>query len=310
MMLDRLFYEDKGVLLQNLHSVTILGYLAVLFALALLFSHPLYLAGIFLVSALAVVTAGALEKWEFYLKAGLWMALLIMVINPLVSHAGKTILWRGPTLPILGNVSICLEAICYGAAMGIRLLAVLTIFCLAAAVVHPDKFLSLFSRFAHKSALVVSLATRMLPAAARDLAIAREMLQLRGVDYGAGNLKERLKKYSWLLDILLLSSLEGALQIAEAMQARAFGSGPRSCYRRELRRPRDLLCFTACCFALVFSCYAKAKGYGDYNYYPQLGVLVPHPASLILLGIILGSLALPLVLNWGWKHWPYLRSKI
>ncbi len=309
-MLEHLFYEDKGVLLQNLHSTAILGYLAVFFTLALLFSHPLYLAGIFLVGALAVVTAEALEKWEAYLKAGLWMALLVMLINPLVFHAGKTVIWRSPALPLLGNVSICLEAICYGAAMGIRLLAVLTIFCLASAVVHPDKFLSLFSRFAYKSALVVSLATRMLPAAARELANAREMLQLRGVDFAAGNLKERLKKYSRLLDILLLASLEGALQTAEAMQARAFGSGPRSCYRRELWRPRDLLCLTAGCLALVFSCYARVKGYGDYNYYLQLGVLVPNPASLILLAGILGSLALPLVLSWGWKHWPYLRLKI
>lgn len=309
-MLDRLFYEDKGVLLQNLHSVTALSYPSVLFALALLFSHPLYLAGIFFVSALAVVTAEAVEKWEFYLKAGIWMALLIMIINPLSFHGGKTIIWRGPTLPIVGDVSICLEAICYGAAMGIRLLSILTIFCLAAAVVHPDRFLSLFSRFAYKSALVVSLATRMLPAAARELAKARVMLQMRGVDYTAGNLKERLKKYSWLLDILLLSSLEGALQTAEAMQARAFGSGPRTRYRRELWRPRDLLCLASCCLALAFSFYAKAKGYADYNYYPQLGALVPHPSSPVLLGIILANLALPSLLNWGWKRCPYLRSKI
>lgn len=309
-MLEQLYYEDKGVLLQNLHSAAILGYLAVFFTLALLFSHPLYLAGIFLVAVLAIAAAEALEKWDAYLKAGLWMAVGIMLFNPLVFHGGKTVLWRTPSLPVVGHFTICLEALCYGAAMGIRLLAVLTVFCLASAAVHPDKFLSLFSRFAYKSALVVSLATRMLPAAARELTNAREMLQLRGVDFAAGNLRERLKKRSWLFDILLMSSIEGALQTAEAMQARAFGSGPRSCYRRELWQPRDLLCLAAACFALAFSCYARLKGYGDYSYYPQLGALVPDHLSLYLLAGILTSLASPLVLSWGWKHWPYLRSKI
>ncbi len=308
--MERLSYEEKGVFLQTLHTGVVLVYLGVLCVLALLFSHPLYLTGIFILGALAVIVSEAVEKWEMYLRMGIWMALLIMIINPLVFRTGKTVLWHGPTVPVLGKLDICLEAICYGAAMGIRLLAVLTVFCLYNAVVHPDKILSLFARYAYKSALVVSLATRMLPAVARDLANAREVQQLRGVDYGSGSLRERVRKHSWLLNIVLSSSLERALQVAEAMQARAFGTGPRSCYRRELRRPRDLLCFTAGILALLFSLLAKFKGYGDYTYYPQMGKLVESSSSVIWLGIILISLSLPVVLSWGWKHCPYLRSKI
>ncbi len=302
-MLDRLFYEDRGVLLQDLHTVALLGYLGALFVLALLFSHPLYLLAVLAAGALGVAAAGALEKWEFYLKFGLWMALLIMVLNPLVFHAGKTVIWQA------GPVKVCLEAVCYGAAMGVRLLAVLTVCCLGSATIHPDRLLALFSRFAYKSALVAALATKMLPAAARDLANAREVLQVRGVDFEAGSFRERLKKHSWLFDILLVSSLEGALQIAEAMQARAFGSGPRSCYRRELARPRDAVCLAASLLALVLSAYAKASGSGDYTYYPRLAPLADGSSLILLLGILL-ALSVPAILSWGWKHWPCLRSKI
>lgn len=302
-MLDRLFYEDRGILLQDLHTVALLGYLGVLFILALLFSHPLYLLAVLVAGALGVVAAGALDKWELYLKFGLWMALLLMVINPLVSQAGKTVLWQA------GPVKVCLEAVCYGAAMATRLLAVLTVFCLGSATVHPDKLLTLFSRLAYKSALVAALATRMLPAATRDLANAREALQVRGVDFGAGSFRERLKKQAWLLDILLVSSLEGALETAEAMQARAFGSGPRSCYRRELARPRDAVCLAASLLALTFSVYAKISGFVDYTYYPRLASLADGSSPAVLAGILL-SLSVPAILSWGWKHWPYLRSKI
>ncbi|HAA89561.1 MAG: ABC-type cobalt transport system, permease component CbiQ [Thermoanaerobacterales bacterium 50_218] len=309
-MFQKLFYEEKGSFLQTLHPGVALLYLGVLFTLALLFSHPLYLIGIFVISALLVVASGVTEKWEFYLEIGVWMSLFVMVINPLVYHSGKTVLWHGPTLPVLGKMDICLEAICYGAVMGVRLLAVLTVFCLYTAVVHPDKVLNLFSRFFYRSALVVSLATRMLPAIARDLSSACEVQQLRGVDFASGRLKERVRKYSWLLNIVLLSSLEGALQIAEAMEARAFGSGPRSCYQRQLTRPRDYLCCAAGITGLLLALYAKFQGYGDFAYYPQLGDLFEGPATVVWLGIILGALSLPVALSWGWKYCPSLRSRI
>lgn len=309
MQLEKLFYEEKNVFLQTLHPGVVIFYLGVLFALALLYSHPFYLLGVLIISVLLVISAEITEKWEIYLTIGLWMALLVLIVNPLVYHSGKTILWHGPVLPVLGKMDICLEALCYGAVMGIRLLAVLTVFCLYTAVVHPDKFLNFFSRFAYKSALVVALATRMLPAVARDLANARDVQQLRGVNFAVGNIKDRVKKYSWLLNIVLLSSLEGALQIAEAMEARAFGSSSRSCYRSHLTRPRDLLCLASGFLGLFLAFWAKAQGYGDFVYYPLLGNPL-ELRELIWLVIILSTLSLPIVFSWGWRFCPFLRSKI
>ena len=302
-MLDRLFYEDKGVLLQDLHTVTLLGYLGVLLVLALLFSHPLYLAAVLAAGALGVVAAGAQEKWSFYLKFGLGMALLLLIINAFASPAGATVVLRA------GPLKLCLEAIVYGAVMGMRLVAVLTAFCLASATLHPDKLLALLSPLAYKSALVLALATRMLPAATRDLVRAREALEIRGVDFGTGSFMERLKKQAWLLDILLVSSLEGALDTAEAMQARALGSGPRSHYRRELPRPRDAVCLAPSLLALALSVYAKISGLGDYTYYPRLAPLAEGPSPAVAAAIF-ASLSVPAILSWGWKRWPCLRSRI
>lgn len=302
-MLDRLFYEPKGVLLQHLHTAALLGYCGVLLVLALLFSHPLYLLVVLLAGALGVAAAGALAKWTFYLKLGVWTAVLMLVINAFASQAGATVILRA------GPLKLCLEPIAYGAAMGLRLVAVLTAFCLAGATLHPDRLLAFFSRFAYRSALVAALATRSLPNAVRDLVRAREALQVRGVDLGAGSLGQRLQKQAWLLDVLLVSSLEGALQTAEAMQARALGSGPRSCFRREVLRPRDALCLASVLFALALSLYAQVRGLADYPYYPRLAPLTKG-ASPALLAAILAGLSVPAILSWGWQHWPYLRSKI
>lgn len=308
-MLDQLSYKDKNTFLQNVHTVATLTYLAALLLLPIIFAHPLYLLGVFLIGILAVFVSDAVEECLPFLVMGIWVAVFVMLLNPLLVQNGTTVLFYGPELPVIGRLRITLEAICFGATMGVRLMAIILAFALYNAIVHPDKVTGLFSRFAWKSSLVVSLATRMIPATARDLSNAREVQQMRGVDFSSGGFRERLRKYSWLLEVLLLSSLEGSLATAEAMQARGFGSRRRTCYNRELVRPRDYLCFMSGLSALIIGIYARFAGYANFSYYPQLDTLAAA-SDLIWLGVIIFCLLFPLILSWGWKHWPYLRSKI
>jgi len=309
-MVEQLFYREKGLFLQRLHPVTALTYLGVLFVLALASSNPLYLTGVLVVVVLGIWAADGLEAWEGYLRIILGMALLIMIVNPLVIHAGKTVLWLGPRLPVFGRLTISLEAVCYGAAMSVRLLDVVSIFCLYNLVVHPDKPLRLLSRFAGKSALVASLAVRMFPSMLRELQSIREVQCLRGVDFAAGGMRERIKKYAFLLRALLLTALEGSLETAESMQARAFGSGPRTRYHLEVWRPRDTLCLTVSLLVLAVAAYGGIKGFTGYVYYPRLGSLLPGGTALAALVAVFGGLLFPVALGWGWRRWPYLRSKI
>ncbi|KYH32914.1 energy-coupling factor transporter transmembrane component T [Neomoorella mulderi] len=309
-MFDQFFYQDKGLFLQSLHPVAALSYAGVLMVLALLFTNPLYLLGLLLVIILAVAAVDGLAAWETYLKISLGMMLLVIIINPLVVHAGETIIWWGPRLPVFGRLTVSLEAICYGAAMSVRLLAIISIFCLYNLIVHPDKVLSLLARFASRSALVLSLATRMFPAMIRQMENIREVQVVRGVDFHAGTLKERLPKYAALMNILLLSSLEDSLEIAEAMQARAFGSGRRSCYRRDTWRPRDSLCLGGSLLALAVAVYGQAKGCSTFSFYPELDYLIKGPMTVIVLIIIILALSVPVVLSWGWQRCPYFKAKI
>jgi len=308
-MLEQLSYKSKGTFLQSVHTVAILTYIAALLLLPLIFSHPLYLLGVFLVSLLAVFASDSADECIPFLVIGLWLTVFVMLFNPLIAQHGNTVLLYLPELPLIGRLRITLEAICYGAAMGVRLMTIILAFAFYNAVVHPDKVTGLVSRFAWKSSLVVSLATRMIPSAARDLSSAKDVMQLRGVDFSAGTFRERLKKYTWLLEVLLLSSLEGSLATAEAMQARGFGAGRRSCYRRELVRPRDYLCFFSGLSALLLAVYARVQGYTDFLFYPELSSFA-WGRDLIWLVLIVLCLSMPLILSWGWKHWPYLRSKI
>lgn len=309
-MLEALDYEEKDALLQNLHPLVLILLLTALFLPALLFNNPFLLAVIFLITMLVILVSKAFPKCEFYITGGLFMSLLLIIINALVSHNGQTIIWHGPDVPLLGRMDICLEAVCYGAVMGIRLLIILLVFALFNAMMHPDKLMSLFSRIASKSALILSLSTRMLPSTARDLGAAMEAQQMRGVDFSAGGFFERLRKYSWLLNIVLVSSLEGALSTAEAIQARAYGSGPRSSYKRFRLNPRDYFCSLAGILVIIFTVYGKSKGYGDYVFYPHLGSVIGSRLETVWSGVCLFPFLLVVAMGWGWICCPGLKSRI
>lgn len=309
-MLNSLANEQQEVFLESFHTLIGLFYISVLFVSSMISDHPLFIGGIFLLALGTLTEAGALDKGENFLRYGIGLTLLIMIINPLVIHAGETLLWIGLELPFMGRLEISLEAICYGAAMGIRLMTLLLIFCLYQAMVNPDRLLGYMARLAYKSGLMLAMATRLFPVVVRDLANAREVQELRGVNFNSGHLPTRVKKYAWIFRAVLVSTLEGSFQTAEAMQARAFGSGPHSCYRRDSRRPRDLLCLLASSLALLMLVYAKIQGYCDFNYYPRLGNLWENAPLAICLGLILLCLAGPALLSWGWKHSLFLRSRI
>lgn len=309
-MIEDFFYKEKGLFLQTLHPVSALVYVGVIFILALMFTNPLYLIGLLICIGLAILAVGGFSIWEFYLRGIIYMMIPIIVLNPLISRMGDTILWMGPTIPVYGRLIITLESIFFSLVMSIRLLDVVSIFCLYNIMIHPDKVLNIFSRVTFKSALILSIATRMFPAMIKQLANIKEVQVVRGVDFETGTLKERLKKYTGLINILVLSSLEDAMEMAEAMQARAYGSGKRTCYYKDLFRPRDTLCLVSSLMALLFSIYGQIKGFIVFEFYPRTGQIIKGPETVWMLAIILVLLLVPLILNWGWLHCPHFSSKI
>lgn len=309
-MTGQFFYQEKGNFMQSLHPAAALAGIGVLLVVALLFSHPFYLIAIMIMVAITIGASDGLAAWEGYMKFALGMTILIMLINPLVCHAGSTVLWQGPDLPLLGRLTVTLEAIGYGAVMGVRLLIIISVFCLYNQIIHPDRLLNIFPRFINKSALVISLATRLFPVMAASMNNIREIQQLRGVDFRAGTLKERTQKYFFMFNILLVSSLEGSLEMAEAMQARAFGSGPRSYYRRDYFRPRDWLCLGGSLLAAGAAIYGAVNNLGIYSFYSQTDNMAAGNGSLLVLAVMMGGLSIPALLSWGWQHCRYLKSKI
>jgi energy-coupling factor transport system permease protein len=309
-LFDKLYYQEKGLFLQSFHPAAVLAYLSVFLVLSLLYDNPLYLLSLLLLLALLIKGVDGLEAWEGLLKAGVFLMLIIMVVNPLVIRAGSTIIWHGPAAPLLGRLDVSMEAMYFGAVSGLRLLVIMSIFCLYNLMINPDNMMNLFSKAAGKSVLIAALSTRMFPTMVRDLKRIKEVLQFRGVDFDEGSLWERVKKYSSLYNVMLLSSLEDSMEIAESMQARAYGSGRRSVYSRNLLRPRDFLSAGSSLLAMFAALWGLQHGCGRYVFYPVADALIKDSATFAALAAVLFYLSVPLILSEGWKNCRFLKSKI
>ena len=132
------------------------------------------------------------------------------------SSGGGTLLWEGPTIPVVGTIDLSTDEIQQAALNGFRLAAVGLAFAAYALLLDHDRLVGSV-RFARGSALAVALAARLVPTLERDAMGLRETVRGRGIELSGA------RAYAKLLSPLVAGSLERASCLAEAMEARGFG---------------------------------------------------------------------------------------
>lgn len=301
--------KTNKTFIESLHPITLILYFVILGLVAMTYTHPIYLGSLFLIVAINMISIGALKKWKGYLAFSLLMTFFIVVINILVSRNGNTILLEGIRIPVFGELIITKEAIFYGLNMGLKIALIVSIFCLYDSMMNPDKALSFFSRFIPKSALLVILTSLMIPQMKRSLENITIAMEMRGADFRNRNLLKNIKSRYPLLKILLLSSLEGSWDTAEALYARGFSSTKRSYYSKEEWRIKDSIIVTAIGFSFLGFTATLFYKKGFFEFYPTLQKFLQYNDLTFIVWIFSGFAILP-ILNFLLEKWNYLRLKI
>jgi energy-coupling factor transport system permease protein len=201
--------------MSRLRPAPALALLVALAAAALLadrWQAPATIAGVLLVLCLR---APASRRWPYLVGCAV-TAGAVLVITPFVVVEGVDVLWSGPIVPVLGQLDVTTEEIAGAAVQALRLAAVTLAFAVYALLLDHDSLLR-SARFARRSALVVALATRLVPTLERDVRGLVEALRGRGVEV------EGIRGRARLVSPLVSGSLERALNLAEAMEARGYG---------------------------------------------------------------------------------------
>jgi energy-coupling factor transport system permease protein len=160
--------------------------------------------------------APARRRWP-YLLGALTTGGSVLLLSPFLWSSGAgTLLWEGPTIPVLGPLDVSTDELAAAALNGLRLAALGLAFSAYALLLDHDRLVSAAGR-ARRSALAVALATRLVPTLERDATGLAEAVRGRGVELRGA------RGYATLLSPLVAGSLERASQLAEAMEARGFG---------------------------------------------------------------------------------------
>ena len=291
-------YRDRGTGIHKLNPLTKLVWLISIFVLALIFNHPLYLLLLFLSTLPLVIAAKVWREWAASMRFALYFSLAIIVVNTLVSYHGSHILYQAPfRLPVMGIPTITLEAMVFGLGMALRLLAVISAFTIITFTVHPDDMMlaMLKMKLPYKSVLVTSLSSRFVPTLIEDIERISDVQRSRGLELDKGNLARRIKNYVAIIVPLLSNSLDRAIQVAEAMESRAFSSGSKRTFYKEIKLSKsDAPALVGSLLPLVLGIFMRWQQYGTYQYYPTLGKISLYSfelSMLVLLVFLVASIA-------------------
>jgi energy-coupling factor transport system permease protein len=203
----------------------------------MLATNPLYLAIVLLCAALVRASHGTgnapLPVWRF----GLLVIAFSTLYNALLTHFGNTVLLTLPRgLPLVGG-PVTLEAALFGAERGWALWTLFAVFAVFNDVLSPYELARLAPRFLRQAGLVVSIMLAFVPQILKSFRQVREAQAIRGHQLRG------VRDLTALLVPLLADSLEKAMQLAEAMEARGYGKSQISNakYQISSRRSRVLM---------------------------------------------------------------------
>jgi energy-coupling factor transport system permease protein len=241
---------------------------------ALILSGPAALVA----ATLAIAGAGAGAKVGRELRRAAVLAIpaavVIALVNALVTRDGLTVIARLGDLPVLGHTDITLEATAYGGLLGLRAAALILCGALYTAAVDPDQVLRLFRRVSFHSALTATLATRMVPVLVRDARRLADAQRCR-----PGPPPSRLT----LMRSATAGVLDRALDVAAALEVRGYGAARRPPRHRAPVSRHDIAFGVSAAGILGISIVIRLAGIAPFQAYPEL-----H-APVTVAGVLAGA---------------------
>ncbi len=212
------------------------------------------------------------------------LGVVTIAINGLLSHTGATVLGTLPSwLPLVGG-PVTAEAFASGASIALGLITAVSVTAVLSVVVEPTDLVDALPRPLHHAGAAVGAALNLVPATAASFVAVREAQRLRGW---------RPRGARAMVDLVvpvLLGAIDRSVQLAESMEARAFGAGRRTSMVGGDRRAGPAVVAAVAVVAMTISVVVHLTGArGGWYAYPV--PTVPSVTPLVLAPAVLVALA-------------------
>jgi energy-coupling factor transport system permease protein len=186
-------------------------YVCAIFAVAIAYVEILPLLLLFLAQIPFVVLAGVKREWLRSLRGAAFLASIIFLTNFIFAYLGTQELTRN-----LENA----------AAMTLRFVVLVESFSVFFLTTSPDHLgLALEqTRVPFELVFAFTTAVRFVPVLAEEAQTIMDAQKARGLELERGNFLKRIRNYIPILIPLIVSAIRRSLELAEAMESRAWGA--------------------------------------------------------------------------------------
>ncbi len=195
------------------------------------------------------------------------VCLLAVVFNLLLSHTGQDVLVTLPGwLPALGG-QLTIEGAVYGGDIALGLGACLLAASTLGLVVEPQQLIDALPRALHRTGAALGATTSLLPRLRTSFLAVREAQTMRGWR------PHGLRSVTAVAVPSVLTAIEGSVLLAEAMEARGFGTGARTnAFLVKWNRLSVMVGATSTAAMVLFVIGLLSGGVSNWQPYPSLVV--------------------------------------
>ncbi|MEM2099132.1 MAG: energy-coupling factor transporter transmembrane component T [Candidatus Bathyarchaeia archaeon] len=188
-------------------------YVCAVFIVAILFSEILPLIALFLMQIPFVLLAGVQREWLRSLRGALFLAAIIFFTNFIFSFATAGYVIQATNIE-------------WAASMTLRFIVLVESFSVFFLTTSPDNLgLALeTTRVPYEFAFAFTTAVRFVPVLAEEAKTIMDAQKARGLELEKGNFMKRIRNYIPVLIPLIVSAIRRSLELAEAMESRAWGA--------------------------------------------------------------------------------------
>jgi energy-coupling factor transport system permease protein len=188
-------------------------YVCAVFVAAILFGQIIPLIALFLMAIPFVFLAGVQKEWLRSLRGAAFLAAFIFLVN-----IASNFFTSGYVLTAL--------AVENSAAMTLRFVVLVESFSVFFLTTSPDHLgLALEqTRVPYEFAFAFTTAVRFVPVLAEEAQTIMDAQKARGLELEKGGFLKRIRNYVPVLIPLIVSAIRRSLELAEAMESRAWGA--------------------------------------------------------------------------------------
>jgi energy-coupling factor transport system permease protein len=230
-------------------------------------TNPAYKA-LVLAAAFTALAAGAgVRRMHKLLKAVAIIAAIDVALNFISAHLGKTALFALPdNIPAIGG-TYTLEALAFGTANGITVAAAILAAAALSLLTSPHDVMEALPKALSRTGTAIAASMNLVPAVANSFTQVSEAQRMRGWQ------PKGPRSWAEVVVPVVLTSVEGSIQLAESMEARGFGSGPRTSMDTKKLTPNDWLLITTSAIAVAVFTITHIAGWAvDWYPYPSLTI--------------------------------------